>query len=219
MGSAWLTPDVLVCFAVRNESRRFQAPPQPVTKLLFTGMGAINAERAVRRELEIRQPRLLLSCGYAGGLNPRHKLGTVLFDATTAPRLKQPLLNLGAIEGHFQTTDRVIVTSEEKEALFASSQADAVEMESSAIMNVGRLYGIPSATIRVISDTAQEDLPMDFNALAGADGNVSYLKLLKVLASQPSKLFELRQFQKRLTVASESLGRVLQGLLACGDIL
>ena len=61
----------------------------------------------------------------------------------------------------FFSAVRVVGRAEEKRHLGAHS--DAVEMESFEVLfGVGRI-GIPAIAIRVISDTVDEDLPLDMN--------------------------------------------------------
>jgi hypothetical protein len=82
-------------------------------------------------------------------------------------------------------------------------------MESAAICAVCAERGIPCATIRVISDTAGEDLPLDFNALAKPDKSLDYGKLAWAIARSPGKIGALMELQKKTNFAAEKLAAVL----------
>src|SRR5688572_18840769 len=62
------TGDILVTFAVKEEMKFF--PGGPGIRRYITGMGRDNAENAIAAALEEIHPRLVLTCGFAGGLNP-----------------------------------------------------------------------------------------------------------------------------------------------------
>ena len=86
-------------------------------------------------------------------------------------------------------------------------------MESSVIRNLCHEWKIPSATIRVISDTAQDDLPLDFNALMTSDDRIHFGKLLLAILKSPRKIPQLIAFQRETMTAARELGRVLSELL------
>lgn len=210
--SGVLDKRVLVLFAVRAEARRFSLSANSGCTVVVSGIGKANAERALTSAL-VHRPQLVLTCGFAGGLNPDLKHGDVLFDADVESGIEGTLLRLGVKRGKFHCSDRIVATAEEKEALRHLTGADAVEMESGVIRAVCKNRGIPSATIRVISDDARQDLPLDFNQLAGADGNISYLKLACALARSPGLVPKLIRFQGELDSCANTLGRVLTGLI------
>lgn len=248
---------LLVCFPLKEEAAPFRkiAAGKPEVSILITGIGRKNAEKSVREFLgsapapgamvdassttkandgasfATREgacaPQSVLTCGFAGGLNPDLEAGDVVFelsdrrgelhepltekeigDSQSSP-LREKLMAVGAKPAKFYCADRIAVTTAEKKKLREETGADAVEMESAAIHAVCRERGIPCATVRVISDTAGEDLPLDFNALAKPDQNLDYGKLAWAIAKSPGKIGALLKLQKRTRFAAERLAEVL----------
>jgi nucleoside phosphorylase len=225
---------LLVCFALKEEAAPFRkmAAGRSDISILFTGIGRKNAEKSVREFLATNAPELVLTCCFAGLLIPDLKLGEVVFEtanAPLAPSLSPPsgervsartgeglfskLSAAGAKPAKFFCADRITTTVAEKEKLRAETGADAVEMESGAIHAVCRERGISCATVRVISDTANEDLPLDFNALAKPDMSLDYGKLAWAIAKSPGKIGALRRLQQNCQSAANQLAAVLAKIL------
>jgi adenosylhomocysteine nucleosidase len=203
--------EIFVCFAVKEEAHAFQ---QQVggrfgIKIVLTGIGRNNAERALREALVAHKPGLVLSCGFAGGLRPELTTGTVLFAADGERRLEEALLKAGARAGRFCCAAEVAITSNQKRALWERTRADAVEMESEIICAICRERKIPHAIVRVILDTASEDLPLDFNLLMTADQQMSYGRLAMALVKSPGKIGALLRLQKQSQAAAQKLAEVL----------
>ena len=203
---------ILVCYAVREEVGK--AVLNTRAEVLITGMGRRNAAECLQRRLSVRRPTLVLTCGFAGGLNPALPTGTVIFSAEGNADLSTSLLALGVVPVRFFCADRVAITALEKQQLRQTTGADAVEMESEIIRTLCQHQNLPSATIRVISDAAHEDLPLDFNALLTARHKIHFGKLAAALIRSPNKIPRLLEFQKRTTQARDALDRALAKLLA-----
>lgn len=204
----------LICFAVKEETKFFKGSN---CRVLLTGMGQKNAAEHLRKELASARPESVLTCGFAGGLKSTLSVGDIVFDADHHAGLKEKLIELGATPGVFHCAEHVAVTVVEKQSLRQSTGADAVEMESSVIRAICREKKIPAATIRVISDAAGEDLPLDFNVLMTSDYRLSMAKLLGRLMREPLKIPQLLEFQKRTVFAARRLGELLDKLLAGGE--
>jgi adenosylhomocysteine nucleosidase len=226
----------LICFALKEEAAPFRkiAAGKAGISILLTGIGRQNAEKAVRDFLAACSPELVLTCGFAGGLNPDLKPGQVVFETASTIRrdelhesqteigdsqnkvrgscnssFREKLLAAGAKPAKFLCTDRIATTVAEKKKLRDATGADVIEMESEAIHAVCRECGIPCVTVRVISDTASEDLPLDFNALSKPDKNLDYAKLFWAIARSPGKIGALMQLQKRTQFAAAQLAEIL----------
>jgi adenosylhomocysteine nucleosidase len=228
---------LLICFALKEEAALFRkiAADKPDVAIIVTGVGRKNAEKSLREFLATHSPELVLTCGFAGGLNPDLKLGEVVFETANAPLapsllasakpgsppsgervsakmgegLFSKLSAAGAKPARFFCADRIATTAAEKEKLRAGTGADAVEMESEAIHAVCRERGISCAIVRVISDIAGEDLPLDFNRLSKPDMNLDYGKLAWAIARSPGKIGALLKLQKKTRFAAEKLAAVL----------
>jgi adenosylhomocysteine nucleosidase len=182
-------------------------------EILITGIGRQNAEKSVREFFATNSSKLVLTCGFAGGLNPELKPGEVVFElagpAANDQKLVANLNAAGAKPAKFFCADRIATTVAEKKKLRDETSADAVEMESAAIHAVCRERDIPCAIVRVISDTASEDLPLDFNELSKPDKSLDYGKLFLAIAKSPGKIGPLVHLQKKTRFAAERLAEVL----------
>ncbi|HUA38964.1 MAG TPA: hypothetical protein VMA35_11285 [Candidatus Sulfopaludibacter sp.] len=242
----------LICFALKEEAAPFRkiAAGKSGISILLTGIGRENAKKSVHEFLTggasvpashsgddspdqgrlasaLAAPGLVLTCGFAGGLNPDLKLGDVIFELpdrrhelpkspsdakirdSQSSSLRDSLAAAGATPAKFFCANRIATTIAEKKKLRDETGADAVEMESATLHAVCRERGIPCVTVRVISDTANEDLPLDFNALAKPDKNLDYGKLFLAIAKSPGKIGELMQLQKNTKFAAGRLAEVL----------
>lgn len=231
--------DKLVCFALKEEAAPFRKLIEGKTgiSVLVVGIGRQNAERAIREFLantggasdpkggfqnepayrtqapaSPARPGWVLTCGFGGGLNPDLGLGDVLFE-TTDNRLRARLVSAGAKPAGFFCSDRIATTVGEKKVLRDQTGADVVEMESGAIRGVCDELGIPCATVRVISDTAGEDLPLDFNALAKPDKSLDFGKLFLAIVRSPGKIGALTRLQKKTSFAARQLAAVLDRVI------
>jgi adenosylhomocysteine nucleosidase len=215
-------PEVLICFAVKEEAAEFKKLLPTLAgvgnpEALVTGMGRKNSERKILQRLEQPAPNLVVTCGFAGALNPRFKIGDVVFDEDAGCRLAEILKHSGALPAKFYCAPRVATTAAEKTALRQSTGADVVEMESAVIREVCRAKKIPSATIRVVSDTANQDLPLDFNALMTPAQTISFPKLALALVKSPGRIPKLMELQRNTRFAAQQLARVLSDLLRSRD--
>jgi len=206
---------LLICFAVKEEAA-FALPLPTVSggrEALVTGMGRRNASTRFNDALIRLNPERVLTCGFAGALNPGLKIGDVLFDEDFDAGFGEQLRSLGALPAKFYCSARVAATVAEKVELRRATGADAVEMESAVIRTICREHEIPSATVRVISDAANEDLPLDFNALMTSEQKISILKLTGALLRSPAKVPRLLDLQRNTRLAARRLANVLTGLL------
>jgi nucleoside phosphorylase len=212
--------DLLVCFALPQEARPFRrlARRRRGVRVLVTGMGRHNAETALLGILHGWRPELVLTCGLAGALNPELDVNTVVYDAADALALAKPLAAAGALPAHLVCHDEIVNCSGPKAELRRRTGADAVEMESGRIREICQTAGIPCATVRVILDTAEEDLPVDFNQFLTAEKRLRCGKLGIELLKSPPLAVRLLALQRRTREAARRLARVLaQITLETGD--
>jgi nucleoside phosphorylase len=208
-------PATLVCFAVKEEAKYFKptADCSSRIRILVTGMGKLNTSRAVLPILDGARPALVISCGFAGGLDPALESGAVIFRTAGNMELEAALLGAGARRATFHCAERVLTTEREKRVMRQATGADAVEMESGVIWSLCQERQIPCAIVRVILDTAREDLPLDFNVLLRADQSLDMGKLLLALLKSPGRIGGLLRLQRRSADGARRLAQVLTAIV------
>ena len=185
----------------------------------FTGIGQMPALCAARELLQL-SPDVCISSGTAGGLRPEHSAGRVLvaralrmeddrFLIKSDERLRRMAAVCGArVVELFFSADHVVLTAREKSAL--GLLADAVEMESYAVLTEAARCHVPAVAVRAVSDASRADVPLDFNRAIRRDGRLSWPRLLGLMARRPYRLPALMRMGGEARRAAASLARFLE---------
>ncbi len=170
--------DGISCFTGRHAGRAYW--------LVLTGIGPDAATAAATAVLN-RGAALAISAGFAGALLPESAVGETMVATSVVPgtfdgswreagspiscddavirAIQAAAAEVGATarSGPMVSVTTVLCRATDKQQVGRSAGAIALDMESAAIGTVARAHGVPFAVIRTVSDTADEDLPMDFN--------------------------------------------------------
>jgi adenosylhomocysteine nucleosidase len=156
--------------------------------LVANGPGKRLAAQVMEKRIEVDG---VISTGFCGALDPALRVGDIV-DARSR---------------RIHTADRVAVTAREKAALFASTGAAAVEMEAAALEQAASAWRVPFYCFRAVSDTAAEDMPLDFNLYRDAAGRFSRGRIaLAALARPFTAIPALLRLDRNCRIAAESLG-------------
>jgi len=165
------------------------------------------AAEIARKHQELRG---LVSTGFCGALHPALEPCDI-FVATevlgVAHALSVPRSHsCDRQTGKLLSIDRVVSTASEKADLHQTG-ADAVEMEAAAVAAKAAEWNLPFFCVRVVTDTAAESFPLDFNRMRDADGRFSRIKILTAALRQPGSVLPgLVKLNKRCKDASQALG-------------
>ncbi len=211
-----LAPALNARFGAPKKARRGRFGREfswPTLRVLTTSMGPRNAREAFADALQSATPAWVITGGIAGGLDPALLTGDARFEADGHFPKLAAFNRLGLVSGRFLLVDQVAATAVEKSRLRAESGADLVDMESAAIRALCRAAGLPSATVRTVSDSATEDLPLDFSRLVDADQQLVWWKLAGALLGSPGRIPHLRQLQRNVTYAADRLAEILHAVV------
>jgi adenosylhomocysteine nucleosidase len=164
----------------------------------------------------------LVSTGFCGALDPAFKpldifvpteilVGQAILPAAGIPA---GLDHAGSKAGGRQeclphkllSIDRVASTVAEKCELRKTTGAAAIEMEAAGVAAKAKEYNLPFYCIRVVTDTAAESFPLDFNRMRDANGRFSRTKIVVAALRRPSVFPKLIELNKRCKLASQALG-------------
>jgi nucleoside phosphorylase len=194
----------------------------------FTGIGWRGVPQGFERLLA-EKPEVWISSGLAGALRESARPGEVIAPRALLsgaesgpganrldvdPELYGLALRCGASEADcLLTTDQVLTRASEKKA--QAPRASLVDMESFAIVKEAKRCGARSVVVRAISDSAHEDLPIDFNRTLTSRNQVSVRRVLVELAKHPWAMPSMIRFGMRSRWAAESLAGFLDRYVRC----
>lgn len=204
---------ILIATGLLREARMMAGPG--VTAIAGGGDAA-----RLERELEVLagSASAILSSGLAGALHPELNVGDVVIGEEGAGGVSSPSglalrhrlerLVPEARAGLVLGSDTPVANAGEKAALYRSTAALAVDMESHVAARVAARHGLPFAVLRVISDSADATLPAA--ALAGMrpDGGIAIGAILASLARDPAQIPALIRTGRDAEKAFRALGRV-----------
>jgi nucleoside phosphorylase len=124
------------------------------------------------------------------------------------PDLRRQAIERGAIPADcLFTSDQILVKASQKK--FCSSRAQSVDMESFDIVKEASAWGARSVVVRAISDSAKEDLPINFNLTLSKHHEVSVIKVVGELVNNPLVLPALLRFGRQSRRAAGRLAKFL----------
>jgi adenosylhomocysteine nucleosidase len=219
---------IAVTFAVAEESRDFaqaaRAAGLPV-RILHTGVGeSVCRERFQAFFADGPAPKLLISSGFAGGLDPALPIGGLVLSTNfsderllkkLAAFLENPPFQFHC--GILTTQARVIESAAEKHAIFTQTGAGAVDMETAHLFAECQARGIPVLSLRAISDTATQAMPVPHAVwFDAAKQQPRILALLGWLVMHPAAIPAFARFVRGISLTRRQLTR---GLLAVVPLL
>jgi len=184
--------------------------------LAADGPGPVLAARAAEHAAAHAQIDRVVSTGLCGALDPALQPGDV-FIATEVVALDSGKTFAAAPAatvrphhtGVLASLDRVVGIKREKQDLF-NHGAQAVEMEAAGVAGWAQAHGRPFHCIRAVSDSADEDLPIDFNRVRGPSGRFECWKVIPETMHRPFRAIPgLFQLARRSALCAQAIGESL----------
>jgi adenosylhomocysteine nucleosidase len=166
--------------------------------LVANGPGPTLVEQALKVKQDVHG---IISTGFCGALDPALEVGAIVIAGTP---VRSPA---SYCRGEVVSSDRVAVTAVEKRALYQSTGAAAVDMEYGEVKRIAEKWGVPAGAVRVVSDTAGEDMPLDFNKYRDRNGRFSRVRIaLAALARPFTAIPGLLRLDRNCRLAADKLG-------------
>ncbi|MCX7431171.1 MAG: hypothetical protein NTY17_09235 [Planctomycetia bacterium] len=200
------------------------------------GAGGESAGRATRLLIDGHRPRVIVSAGFAGGLDPALTRGTVVSPRRSINRTGGPPIAVAAAGQGGGTSaasnmtgsassassadltivsvDTVVTTAAAKRDLAAATGADLVDMETYAVATAAHAAGLPCVSIRVISDDASQDLPKEIAALVQPQSGMRRLgAALAGIGRRPRAALDMWQLWEHAVVDGRTLAVAIKTFL------
>jgi len=186
-----------------HDGRRFRFFENGEVVLVCGGIGSAAARRAAEAVITLFAPKIIYSAGFAGALDDKLTVGDVI----------RPRVVINASDGSRVTLEggeRTLVSFEtvaspaQKAKLRDSFAAHAVDMEAASVARSAEARGIEFAAVKVISDTADFDLP-SMERFVDSEGRFLETRFIWFTAFRPWLWLQVMRLAQNSSRASRSL--------------
>ncbi len=185
---------------------------QEATAVVCGGIGSEAARRATEAIIELYRPRLVISAGFAGGLDPALAVGDALRPRHVLNGADGSRTDSGSGEGVLISFPHV-AGPEQKAKLRRAYGAQAVDMEASAVAESAQAHNVKFMACKVISDTSSSSLA-PFDRFVGHDGKFHVLRFLGYVAVRPWLWWKVERWARETARAATNLCAALAELCA-----
>ena len=187
--------------------------------ILHTGVGAKNCNERLEILLHKARPRLVISSGFAGAVSEELGVGDLILaqnfsdpgllaNAERILRAREPRLV------KLFTSTSIINSVAERKEIARGAGAEAVDMETRAIVAVCNAHGAPLLSLRAISDTARQSFPIPPSVLFDIESQRTSLgRLVAYLIRHPTSIWRLFRFSRQIARARATLTDAIVDLI------
>ncbi len=190
-------PDFCIFTAVSMEARALRRAGLDATVI---GIGA--------KRLRVPPVGVILMVGVGGAIDPSLAVGDVVIDGPAE------WVPAGCRRGAIHTVDRVVSTTAEKAALYASTGAAVVDMEQAVLRRAVEPFGIRVVGIRAISDAATDAIDPAVVRFVTDTGRPRPAVIAATLARRPGLIPQLLRLNRDTAVALSRLGPAVIGTIS-----
>ncbi len=191
------------------DGRWFKFYEKAGTVLVCSGMGAEAARRAAEAIINLYHPELIISAGFAGGLNPTLPAGHMLMPRQVIDASDGSRSDRGFGEGVLVSFGTV-ADAEQKARLADAYGAHAVDMEAAGVARSAEAHGIKFLACKVISDATDSRMPPIARFITG-DGRFHALKFMAYVAVRPWLWLSVMKLARNSALAAGKLCEALAG--------
>lgn len=192
-----------------------------VVAMIFTGMGRTRARTAAEHLIFGHRPYWVVHPGFGGGLDPALKHADVVLptevvnpEGLVVPiPIRPELLPGGITTGRLATVDQIVRKSTEKQALRTATGAIVVDMESHAVASLCQSLNLRWVGLRVITDTATDELPPEILTITGPTGAFRLGATLGALWNRPAAVKDLLKLREHAQDASDKIAHYVNHLI------
>ncbi|CAN5601447.1 hypothetical protein BH09VER1_BH09VER1_20670 [soil metagenome] len=209
---------IAIAFALEFESVHFRARHDNRLRVATWLLGAMGEEaaRILDKRLAETKPALVISAGFAGGLQPELEVGSLVLGKNySVPSLLEKLkLSPAWRVGDICTESAIIEQAADKIRLGQETGGLAGDLETSHIARVCAERAVPMLSVRCISDALHDDMPVPADILLNPKTyRPEPLLLFRYLLTNPKSVVPFNRLLKNAKTAQAQLAQGLEEIL------